>query len=88
MGSNSMLRHSEYTVAWICTLGVELAAAQALLDDIHDPLPGELFKGSMLFFGTVANHHVVIVYLDATIHQASEATKLPELSVPFPQASS
>jgi hypothetical protein len=32
-----LLSHKDYTVAWICALLLEIAAAKAVLDEIHSP---------------------------------------------------
>jgi hypothetical protein len=37
-GGLATLGHAPYTVAWICALHIEMAAALAMLDEIHDPL--------------------------------------------------
>ncbi|KNG83199.1 hypothetical protein ANOM_008823 [Aspergillus nomiae NRRL 13137] len=29
----------DYTVAWICALPLEMAAAKVMLDEVHPPLP-------------------------------------------------
>ncbi|KAH6889498.1 Pfs, NB-ARC and ankyrin domain protein [Thelonectria olida] len=34
------LAHRDYTVAWVCALPIELAAAKAMLDDIHESFSG------------------------------------------------
>lgn len=31
--------HDDYTVGWICALPLEMAAAQVLLDEVHEDLP-------------------------------------------------
>jgi hypothetical protein len=33
------LMHGDYTVAWICALPLEMAAAEVMLDEIHQTLP-------------------------------------------------
>jgi hypothetical protein len=33
------LFHNDYTVACICQMGVELAAVEGMLDEIHESLP-------------------------------------------------
>lgn len=52
-----------YTVAWLCALPVELAAAQVMLDEKHLPLHTE---GSAQYtLGRIGNHNVVLVCLPA-----------------------
>jgi hypothetical protein len=36
--SNMIFTHSDYTVAWICALPLEMAAAKAFLDEVYRPL--------------------------------------------------
>ncbi|PGH16715.1 hypothetical protein AJ79_01588 [Helicocarpus griseus UAMH5409] len=39
MDIKTKLRHDDYTVGWICTLPIELGAAQIMLDEVHEDLP-------------------------------------------------
>lgn len=36
------LSRNNYNFGWICALSIELAAARAMLDNIHETLPGGL----------------------------------------------
>lgn len=50
------LRYEDYTVGWICALPLELAAAQAMLDEEH----GEVQEGDILYaLGAMGGHNVV-----------------------------
>ncbi|KAF4878205.1 putative ankyrin repeat protein [Colletotrichum siamense] len=55
--------HHDYTVAWICALYLEMAAAIAMLDEKHAPLP--IFDGdtNCYEFGKIKRHNVVIASL-------------------------
>jgi nucleoside phosphorylase len=56
------LRRDEYTVGWICALPVELAAAQAMLDEKHDDLE---HNENLYTLGLIGGHKVVIGSLPA-----------------------
>ncbi|OAR02561.1 hypothetical protein LLEC1_04119, partial [Akanthomyces lecanii] len=57
--------HHKYTVAWICALYIEMAAARAMLDETHDELPGHTNDTNTYTLGRVENHNVVIACLPA-----------------------
>jgi hypothetical protein len=38
MASSTALTRRDYTVGWICALPTEMTAAQAMLDERHNPL--------------------------------------------------
>ncbi|KAH8696621.1 hypothetical protein BGW36DRAFT_343579 [Talaromyces proteolyticus] len=55
--------HSDYTVAWVCALPLELAAAEALLDETHDR-PAQVAPASTTYvLGKISGHNVVLVCL-------------------------
>lgn len=64
----------EYTVGWICALDIEMAAAEAMLDEIHGDLeetnPSDL---SSYTLGRVQDHKVVITCLPAGIYGTNAA---------------
>lgn len=55
--------YNDYTVAWICTLPVEMAAAQALLDEIHQGLPPKPGDHNTYILGRMGKHNIVIAGL-------------------------
>lgn len=55
----------DYTVGWICALPVELAAAEEMLDDIHDKLPQDVDDTNLYTLGRIGEHNVVIASLPA-----------------------
>jgi nucleoside phosphorylase len=57
--------HSAYTVGWICALPVELAAAQALLDEEHGELPRDDFDPNLYTLGRIGTLNIVITCLPA-----------------------
>lgn len=56
---------SDYTVGWICALPVELAAAEEMLDDVHDRLPQDVDDTNLYTLGRIGAHNVVIASLPA-----------------------
>lgn len=66
--------HDDYTVAIICALPVEMAAAQMMLDSIHPSLPiGESDHNSYVL-GQIESHKVVIACLPAGVYGTTSAT--------------
>ncbi|KAF9883745.1 hypothetical protein FE257_002999 [Aspergillus nanangensis] len=57
------LQRELYTVAWICALPIEMAAAQAVLDERHRPLPTHTDDTNTYILGTIQGHNVVIACL-------------------------
>ncbi|KAL2833601.1 nucleoside phosphorylase domain-containing protein [Aspergillus pseudoustus] len=64
MAARRQLHPSQYTVGWVSALPVELAAAQALLDEIHEP-PASInpIETNIYTLGQVASHNVVLAAL-------------------------
>jgi nucleoside phosphorylase len=58
-----MLSLADYTVGWICALDVELAAAQGMLDEIHNPLVLPRKDRNSYTLGRIGHHNVVIACL-------------------------
>ncbi|GFF78343.1 hypothetical protein IFM47457_04633 [Aspergillus lentulus] len=54
------LTHRDYTVAWICALPIEMAAAKTLLDEIHNPLSQLPTDGNTYTLGSMSGKNVVI----------------------------
>jgi nucleoside phosphorylase/tetratricopeptide (TPR) repeat protein len=52
----------DYTVAWICALPLEAAAARAMLDKTHALLP-QITGPNAYELGELNGHHIVIAYL-------------------------
>ncbi|KAI2919241.1 hypothetical protein CBS147320_8602 [Aspergillus niger] len=66
--------HRDYTVAWICALPLELAAAKAMLDDVHPPLPQPESDHNVYTLGRVGNHNVVVACLPGGVYGTISAT--------------
>jgi nucleoside phosphorylase len=56
------LTHSDYTVACICPMGVELAPVEGMLDEMHQSLPTSRDKNSYTL-GRMGAHNVVIAVM-------------------------
>jgi nucleoside phosphorylase len=71
------LSRDEYTVACICPMGVELAAVEAMLDEIHESLPSSRDQNTYTL-GRMGAHKVVVVVMSdiGTNRAAAVATQL------------
>lgn len=61
--SRNTLSHDSYTVAWICALSIEMAAARAMLDDVHESLPKDVNDSNSYVLGSIGQHNVAIACL-------------------------
>ncbi|PYH28818.1 uncharacterized protein BO87DRAFT_401923 [Aspergillus neoniger CBS 115656] len=66
--------HHDYTVAWICALPLELAAAKAMLDDVHPPLPQPISDHNVYTLGRFGSHNVVVACLPGGVYGTISAT--------------
>ncbi|KAF5574278.1 PFS domain-containing protein [Fusarium pseudoanthophilum] len=75
----SLSAHS-YTVGWICALPIELAAAQAMLDHIHDSLAISADDSNAYTLGDMVGHNVVMACLPVhhygTVNAATVANNM------------
>ncbi|KAL4791126.1 purine and uridine phosphorylase [Aspergillus venezuelensis] len=79
------LTHDDYTVAWICALPLEAAAARAMLDKSHSPLP-QITDPNAYELGEVKGHHIVIAYLPNGVYgTVSAATVISRMRLTFPR---
>ncbi|RJE17554.1 hypothetical protein PHISCL_10109, partial [Aspergillus sclerotialis] len=58
-------QHDNYTIAWICALPIEIAAARAVLDEIHESLPTHAGDSNTYVLGSIKRHNIVIACLPA-----------------------
>lgn len=70
------LRFSDYTVAWLCALDLERAAAEAMLDETHQRLLRHDGDDNIYTFGRMGQHNVVIASLPAGYYGESPATRV------------
>ncbi|KAE8131262.1 hypothetical protein BDV38DRAFT_288861 [Aspergillus pseudotamarii] len=68
--------HNDYTVAWICALPLELAAAKAMLDDVHHPPPRPQFDHNVYTLGRVGSHNVVVACLPYGVYGTISTTSV------------
>jgi nucleoside phosphorylase len=75
--SGARLSYNDYTVACICPMGVELAAMEAMLDEIHQSLPSRRDQ-NIYTVGRIGVHNVVIAVMPkiGNNQAASVATQL------------
>ena len=58
----------EYQVGWVCALPKEMAAARAILDEEHGPMPSQDAQDRNNYvLGHVHSHNVVIACLPAGV---------------------
>ncbi|KAL3459031.1 nucleoside phosphorylase domain-containing protein [Aspergillus heterothallicus] len=63
MAARQQLPPSQYTVGWVSALPVELATAQALLDETHEIPASSPFETNIYTLGKIAGHNVVLAAL-------------------------
>ena len=68
------LRHHDYTVAWVCALPLEMAAAKSMLDEIHPNLPTSSNDQNTYTLGKIHDHNVVIACLPSGVYGTTSAT--------------
>lgn len=79
--------YDSYTIAWICALHIELAAACAMLDEFHQDLPGLPNDSNTYTLGRIGRHNVVIACLPETLYGTNNASSvLTNLVRSFPSA--
>lgn len=60
---NASPSHNDYTIAWIYALHIEIAAARAMLDEIHEDLPQYANNSNIYMLGSIRKYNIVIVCL-------------------------
>jgi nucleoside phosphorylase len=74
------LTYDRYTIAWVCALYIETAAALAMLDEKHAELPRRPNDNNTYTLGRIKNHNIVIACLPqdqyGNINAASVLTNL------------
>lgn len=67
-------RHRDYTVAWICALPLEMAAAAAMLDERHYNLSTRPKDSNTYILGRISGHNVAIACLPSGVYGTTSAT--------------
>lgn len=83
--AGTQLHPNDYTIGWISALPIELAAAQALLDETHTVPSQGLLDTNIYTFGKIVGHNVVIAALPhARIGPSPAAWVAAEMKAAFP----
>ncbi|KAL3470213.1 hypothetical protein BJX99DRAFT_239890 [Aspergillus californicus] len=79
------LSHIDYTVAWVCALPLELAAAKSILDEVHHSLPQDNSDHNTYTLGKVSGHNVAVACLPSGAYEkVSAATVVSRMLSTFP----
>ena len=79
------LAREDYTVGWISALPIESVAAQAMLDELYEPLPMLPHDQNTYTLGRIAKHNVAIACLPKSqIGTNSAATVATAMQFSFP----
>ncbi|KAL6868614.1 Pfs, NACHT and ankyrin domain protein [Trichoderma novae-zelandiae] len=70
------LQHSDYTVGWICALHIEMAAARAMLDCVHKPLPMGAKDSNAYLLGNIGPHNVALACLPVNQYGTNNAANV------------
>ncbi|KAN0087102.1 hypothetical protein V8E54_000790 [Elaphomyces granulatus] len=77
--------HEDYTVAWICALPLEAAAAKAMLHKIHPQLSHPAGDDNAYILGEISGHNIVVACLPSGVYGiASAATVAAHMRITFP----
>ncbi|KJK65595.1 Tetratricopeptide repeat [Aspergillus parasiticus SU-1] len=80
------LKHDQYTIAWICALPLEMAAACAMLTKAHTPLSKASTDPNAYELGELNGHFIVIACLPAGVYgKVSAATIVSRMRSTFPR---
>ncbi|KAF5001836.1 hypothetical protein FDECE_10825 [Fusarium decemcellulare] len=72
----SPISHDQYTIAWICALSIEMAAASAILDDVHKDLPRHTNDTNTYVLGSAQHHNIVIACLPTAQYGTNNAASV------------
>src|SRR5271163_1986395 len=70
------MKHQDYTVGWICALPTEMAAAQAMLDERHNPLQQDRYDYNAYVLGRIEVHNVVLACLPSGVTGTISAARV------------
>ncbi|KAL4815509.1 hypothetical protein BDW67DRAFT_191537 [Aspergillus spinulosporus] len=80
------LTRDDYTIAWICALPLEMAAARVMLDRIHSPLPIPSADPNAYEVGEIDGHYIVISCLPIGVYgTVSAAAVVSRTRLTFPR---
>ncbi|KAF5547693.1 vegetatible incompatibility het-e-1 [Fusarium mexicanum] len=72
----SLASYERYTIAWICALPKELAAAKAVLDEVHELLPNQKNDNNSYTLGNIGCHNIAIACLPIDGYGTNNAVNL------------
>jgi len=75
------LGHRDYTIGWICALQIEVAAALAMLDEEHQPLPTSPGDINNYVLGRIQKHNIVVAY--SPVFGSTTTNTIYKTQVPF-----
>ncbi|KAJ5973626.1 purine and uridine phosphorylase [Penicillium waksmanii] len=73
VSSNTERTHDDYTVAWICALPIEMAAAKAMLEEVHTDLPIHPSDTNQYILGRIGPHNIVLACLPHNVYGTTSA---------------
>jgi nucleoside phosphorylase len=71
--ASTRLSHDDYMVRWICALPLEMAAAKAMLDEIHPSLPNSLDYHNTYTLGQIGARNIVIACMPSGMYGTTSA---------------
>ena len=74
--SPPLFKPHDYTVAWICALPKEMAAAEGMLDERHPALPTIPGDHNNYVAGSIGPHNVIIACLPAGVYGTTSAANV------------
>lgn len=74
--SSDSLRHDAFTVGWICALPTELAASEAMLEEVYPDLKQAEGDENIYTLGRIGQHKIVIACLSAGSTGIAPAAKV------------
>jgi nucleoside phosphorylase len=79
-----VLAQDAYTIAWICALPLEMAAAKLMLNEIHDNLTQPATDHNCYTLGSIHGHNIAIACLPSGVYgTTSAATVLAQMLPTF-----
>lgn len=85
MPNSGNMTFSDYTLAWICALPIELAAATAMLDETHRKVPSVPTAHNTYILGRIQGHNIVLTCLPSGVYGLTSATAvISHLQADFP----
>ncbi|KAL4874203.1 nucleoside phosphorylase domain-containing protein [Aspergillus karnatakaensis] len=77
--------HGDYTIAWICALPLEMAAAKLMLERIHPLLSQPQTDHNVYTLGSISGHNIVIACLPSGVYGTTSAAIVLDQMLPtFP----